>query len=144
MSEICAQYDSVRPSIIDKLFAGIQQTKVVCGRCGYQSLTYNPFMTISLQYKPSLVSAIEDSLSEVRVDGNYKCDKCRKESKAKVSHEFVRLPKYLIFHVKRFNSMFTKITQGMDYPARLNLSNFQEKSQTLGSTWYELFGLTVH
>lgn len=65
-------------------------------------------MTMSLQYKSSLEAAIEEHLSEVKVDG-FKCEKCLKQSRAKVSHEFVRLPKYLMFHIKRFDSAFNKI-----------------------------------
>ena len=49
-------------------------------------MTCNPFMTISLQYKNNLEDAIRENLSEVKVDGSYKCDKCTKQSKAKVSH----------------------------------------------------------
>lgn len=117
LAQICSHFDKVRPSIIDRLFSGIQQTIVICGKCGHRSLTCNPFMTMSLQYKSSLESAIQEQLSEVKVDGNYKCEKCRKESKAKVSNEFVRLPKYMMFHIKRFDSIFNKIKSNMNYPA---------------------------
>ena len=78
-------------------------------------------MTVSVQYKPSLEEAISESLSEVRLDGNYKCDKCHRESKAKISNEFVKLPSYLVFHVKRFDSIFKKIMSNMSYPRVLNL-----------------------
>lgn len=111
----------MRPSIIDRIFSGIQQTSVICGKCSYNSLTFNPFMTVSLQYKSSLESAIQEQLSEVKTDGNYKCDKCHRESKAKISNEFVRLPRYLVFHVKRFDSIFNKIKSNMSYPAKLNM-----------------------
>lgn len=79
-------------------------------------------MTMSLQYKTSLESAIQEQLCEVKIgDGNYKCDKCKKESKAKVSNEFVRLPKYMMFHIKRFDSIFNKIKSNMNYPAEMDL-----------------------
>ena len=79
-------------------------------------------MTVSLQYKSSLESAIYESLSECKTDGNYKCDKCHRESKAMISHDFVKLPHYLVFHVKRFDSIFNKIKSNMSYPAKLNLN----------------------
>ncbi len=80
-------------------------------------------MTMSLQYKSTLESAIKENLMEVSVDGNYKCEKCLKVSKAKVSHDFVRLPKYFLFHIKRFDSIFNKIKSNMNYPALLDLKS---------------------
>ena len=71
-------------------------------------------MTISLQYKSSLEAAIDEYLSEVKVDG-FKCEKCKKQSRAKVSHKFVRLPRYLMFHIKRFDSAFNKIKAQMQF-----------------------------
>lgn len=122
LSQICEEYFRVRPSIIDKLFSGIQQTIVECGKCGYNSLTCNPFMTMSLQYKATIEKAIYDHLSEEQIDGLYKCEKCKKESKARVRYEFVRLPKYLMLHIKRFDSGFNKIKSSMQYRSQLDLS----------------------
>lgn len=102
---------------------------------------------MSLQYKSSLELAIGEHLSEVKVDGSYRCEKCLKESKARVSHEFVRLPKYLMFHIKRFDSIFNKIKGNMQYPSTIDLKNFTTKNtdqELLGNTKYDLFALTVH
>jgi ubiquitin C-terminal hydrolase len=79
-------------------------------------------MTMSLQYKSTLEKAIRDHLSEETIDGLYKCEKCGKESKAKVKYEFVRLPKYLMLHIKRFDSGFNKIKSNLEYNSRLDLS----------------------
>lgn len=104
-------------------------------------------MTMSLQYKATLEQAILEHLSEVKIDGNYKCEKCGKESKAKVSHEFVRLPKYMMFHIKRFDSIFNKIKGNMHYPPVVDMRTFTTKEtdvKLLGNTKYDLFALTVH
>lgn len=79
-------------------------------------------MTMSLQYKSTLEKAIRDHLSEETIDGLYKCEKCKRESKAKVKYEFVKLPKYLILHIKRFDSMFNKIKSNLEYNKYLDLS----------------------
>lgn len=115
--QVCEQYDQLRTSIVDRLFTGMQRTAVSCAKCSYQSLTYNPFMTISLACKTSVDSAIREHLSEVKTDGQYKCDKCKRESKARVSHEFVRLPPFLLLHVKRFDDLLTKINSKIMYPS---------------------------
>ena len=122
LQQICSEYFAVRPSIIDKLFSGIQQTIVECVKCGHKSLTCNPFMTMSLQYKNTVEKAIKDHLSEETIDGLYKCEKCSKESKAKVKYEFIRLPKYLMLHIKRFDSGFNKIKSNLEYHSKLDLS----------------------
>ena len=145
--QVCDQYDQLRTSIVDRLFTGMQRTVVSCAKCSYQSLTYNPFMTISLACKTSIDSAIREHLSEVKTDGQYKCDKCKRESKARVSHEFVRLPPFLLLHVKRFDDLLTKIDSKILYPSQMDLRQHIQPDtdlSLLGSTNYELIGLTVH
>ena len=43
-------------------------------------------------------------MAENTLDDYYTCEKCNKKSKAKVRHSFVKLPKILVFHIKRFDS----------------------------------------
>lgn len=98
-------------------------------------------MTISIQCKSSLESAINDMLSETKLDSNYTCDKCRQKSKAKISNDFVKLPRTLILHVKRFDSSFTKLNKNLSYPSKLNMRQFvssETDMRLLGSTEYAL------
>ena len=99
----------------------MQTTAVTCGQCGYSSLTVNPFMTLSLQHKSSLDKCLTEYLGEIKIDGLYKCDRCHQQSKAKVQHNFVRLPRFLVFHIKRFDSMFNKIRSNTKYETLLDL-----------------------
>ena len=52
------EYFSSHPSIIDKMFSGIQKTVVTCKICKAPSITYNPFMTLSLAFETSLEKCI--------------------------------------------------------------------------------------
>jgi ubiquitin C-terminal hydrolase len=79
-------------------------------------------MTMSVTHKNTLENSITELLSEVKIDGMYKCEKCKKESRARVSHNLVMLPKIMVFHIKRFDSIFNKIRSNSKYPAILNLS----------------------
>ena len=79
------------------------QTIVKCGKCKHESVTCNPFMTQSLQHKTSLIKCLSDYYTENSLDDFYTCEKCNKKSKAKVRHMIVKLPKVLIFHIKRFD-----------------------------------------
>jgi ubiquitin C-terminal hydrolase len=78
------QFEQSHPSIIDRLFSGMQKTIVTCGKCNEKSITFNPFMTLSLAFESSLEKCLlnylkEDSL-ECSKDGSdqYRCDKCKR------------------------------------------------------------------
>lgn len=98
------------------------KTIVTCGKCKHQSVTYNPFMTQSLSCKSSLERALHDVFDEHQIDGLYICEKCKKSSKPRVKHEVVKLPKILIFHLKRFDSDFHKIKSACSFDQTLNLT----------------------
>ena len=78
-------------------------------------------MTLSLQHKSSVEKCIFDSLSEVQIDGLYKCEACHRESKARVKHDIVKLPQFMLLHIKRFDSIFKKISSTTRYPASLDM-----------------------
>ena len=66
-------------------------------------------MTLSLAFDSSLEKCIssflrEDSLECSDEDGRdlYKCEKCKKSSKAKIKTELSKLPNIIVFHLKRF------------------------------------------
>ena len=120
--QICEEYYSLNPSIIDRIFSGIMRTIVTCGRCDHASITYNPFMTQSLQCKATLEKSMNDIFYEHQIDGLYICEKCKKSSKAKVRHELVHLPKILVFHLKRFDHEFHKIKSACTYGEQLNMN----------------------
>ena len=62
-------------------------------------------------------------------------------------HNLVKLPKVLVFHIKRFDSNFRKIEKSTTYTEMLDMSPFckSDVSASLrGSTHYRLYALTVH
>ena len=105
------------------------KTIVTCGKCSFKSVTYNPFMTLSLAFESSLDKCItnflkEDVLECSSKDGGdlYKCEKCRKSSKAKIKTELSKLPDILVFHLKRFQfPSMKKITGKVKYSSYINL-----------------------
>ena len=78
-------------------------------------------MTLSVTYKNSIERCIRDSLMEETISGTYTCDKCHQKSKAKVRNEFIKLPKILILHIKRFDVEGEKIENHTKYPDKLDL-----------------------
>jgi ubiquitin C-terminal hydrolase len=78
-------------------------------------------MTQSLACKATLEKSLGDVFSECTIDGLYNCEKCQNKIKAKVRHELVRLPKVLIFHIKRFDSQYHKIKSHCKYPSKVEI-----------------------
>ena len=80
-------------------------------------------MTQSLNHKASLDKCLRDHFSESEITDKYTCDSCHKKAtKAKKRHLMVKLPKVLIFHIKRFDSIFNKIKAITKYPSDLDLT----------------------
>ena len=109
-----AEYDRSHPSIIDRLFSGMQKTIVTCGKCYKDSTTYNPFMTLSLPYENAIEKSLENFLKEESLSSTdkYKCEKCGKASSATIKTELCRLPEVLVFHLKRFTFPSMKKIKG--------------------------------
>ena len=82
----------------------MQKTIVTCAMCSHDSVTYNPFMTLSLTCEPRLERSLQNFLKDDTLDNKdkYKCEKCKKQSKAKIRNELCKLPAVLVFHMKRF------------------------------------------
>lgn len=141
------QYEQTHPSMIDKLFAGLQKTIVICGRCNEKSITFNPFMTLSVAFESSLDKCIATFLKEDSLEGRdqYKCEKCKKQGKAKIKTELSKLPNVLVFHLKRFQfPSMKKITGRVQFKTYLDLEKYCKSPLDAKDTLYELFGLTVH
>ena len=56
----------------------MQKTIVTCGKCNNKSITFNPFMTLSLAFDASLDKCVANYLKEDILDAKdkYKCEKC--------------------------------------------------------------------
>lgn len=122
MQQICSEFNKTYATKIDQIFSGIMQTIVKCGKCRHESATFNPFMTQSLQHKQTLVKCLQEYYTENALDDYYTCESCHKKTKAKVRHSLVKLPKVLVFHIKRFDSSFRKIEKNTQYGAELDMS----------------------
>lgn len=79
-------------------------------------------MTQSLNHKGSLEKCLKDHFQENEVNDKYTCDSCKKTYKnAKKRHLMVKLPKVIVFHIKRFDSDFRKIKAHTKYTSNIDL-----------------------
>lgn len=78
-------------------------------------------MTQSLTHKGTLQKCLNEYYNEHTIDDTYKCEECSKSSKAKKSHQIIKLPQVTVYHIKRFNDNLEKITKDTKYPPSLSL-----------------------
>ena len=85
-------------------------------------------MTLSVAFESSLDKCILNYLKEDSIDcskdgkDQYKCEKCKKQSRAKIKTELSKLPNILVFHLKRFQfPSMKKITGRVKFSTYLNL-----------------------
>ena len=102
----------------------MQKTIVTCGKCNKPSITYNPFMTLSLAFETSLDKCISNYLKEdiLSSQDKYKCEKCGHSTKAKIKTELCKLPNILVFHLKRFSfPSMQKIKGKAKYTSKIDM-----------------------
>ena len=132
-------------SIFDALFGGLYESQVECKRCGHKSLTYDPFLDISLPISnKSLEGCLKTYFSDEELDKkeSYRCSKCQKAVPATKRLKIFKPPKYLLLHLKRLAGTTKKISIIIEYPIKLNSAKFCATEEY--STEYMLIALCVH
>jgi ubiquitin C-terminal hydrolase len=121
-------------SIISKEFQGQTKTKLECNECRYLKNRYEPFMYLSLSIpagsQPSLEDCLDEFCQEDKLNNAEKwyCKKCEKLVEATKQSEIIRVPRYLIIHLKRFKDIYRKIDQLVDYGECLDMSKYSKLS----------------
>ena len=122
------KYFSAHTSIIDQTFAGLLKSQVKCLNCKNVSVTYDPFLDLSLHFKKSGSRKIETMLDEFfsneQVNG-YACEKCKKRSKAIKSTSIAHLPPVLMIHLMRISMAPKK--QKINDMIQYEINNFSLK-----------------
>lgn len=93
-------------------------------------------MTVSLAFTDSsLEKCITNFLKEdyIHCEGEntmYKCEKCKELSRAKIKTDISHSPRYLLFHLKRFQfPSMKKITNKIKFPTKLSLATSASTSK---------------
>ena len=68
MDQMYEQYFNANPSIIDKIFTGIQRSVVTCANCEYESIMYKPFSALSLSFESNLDKALKKQFETTQFD----------------------------------------------------------------------------
>lgn len=102
------------------------------------------FSHSSLQNCETLADCLKHFTHKEILDGSnmYKCEKCRRQTRAIKSLKIHRPPNVLAISLKRFNVFGNKIGRQIQFPPKLNLANFCSNSKV--DHWYELYASLVH
>lgn len=78
--------------------------RVKCSNCKNISESFDPFLDISLSIQDvsHLDECFEEFFSAEKLSDEYKCAKCKKETRAMKDMRIYKQPPYLFVHLKRF------------------------------------------
>ncbi|KAM3147828.1 hypothetical protein pb186bvf_000156 [Paramecium bursaria] len=141
-------------NIVQNLFKGVIENKIICRNCNNTSINNEEFLTLSLALSKSLnlIQCLEDFLKEEKIF-DYHCDKCNKKRQAFKRTKIINLPTYLLLHLKRFKFFpkQNKINSTISFPDPLIIQNNQYKitsivvhQGSLESGHYYSFGKRKH
>lgn len=114
-------------SIIKHLFFGQYIQKLKCSKCGNTSYKYDPFLDISLCFVNKKTPTIDDLLVHnfKRQEVEMLCeDQCKETTLFSKRTRIIKLPKYLIIHLKRFDEKSEKIQKMIGFSSDLDMSNY--------------------
>ena len=137
-------------SMIHAIFGGVLQSQVSCQKCPYESDTFDPFLDLSLDMKgcPSLEKILERfcRVEELDKDNQYRCERCKKLSRAHKQFTIFKAPSVAVLHLKRFDFMGRKVGKFLPFPETLTLNPFMSRRSEKDSEVfkYQLYGVLVH
>ena len=136
-------YISMNPTITDQLFSGMYQKVIRCH--GWENNKY-VFENFSYVWIDMNASNLEDAYTNYINDtatyqeGILKCNVCGERPYTEISKEMVKLPKYCMFLLNRFDmASGWKNDKKIEYPMTLELSDKYESNMN-----YELRSIVVH
>lgn len=143
--------------VVHSTFSGQLESSVACSSCGAVTRTVDPLIDLSLEINhlnsnPSLYDCLDQFTHNEALDVKYKCQSCRKESKAHRSLRIKKIPPVLSIQLKRFKHNFandtaSKIDTKVHAPLFLNLTKYASDYGTDAidtNKVYELFAIVNH
>ncbi|CAI2370220.1 unnamed protein product [Moneuplotes crassus] len=118
--QVWKKYQETYPSIINKLFVGMEQTIFRCQKCFHESKMYDMFKNISIQCTPEApIKGFIAFLSQLKSpqECKMKCKNCDSKKSFIIKKRIIRYPKYLMLVIGRGGpSTQDQISGFVDYP----------------------------
>lgn len=127
-------------SIVVETFQGQLKSSLTCLRCKHTSVTFEPFMFLSVPIPAGRSDSLRECLAEFtkseRLGGSerWSCPRCLQPVEALKQLELWKVPPVLIIHLKRFycqREAMGKLTKSISYPVvNLMLDQYIGKKQS--------------
>lgn len=135
---------------IKQIFEGSFQSEIKCMKCNKTSLTFDPYMDISLNIAENmntLGKALEYFTQMEDLEDNYRCFNCKEYTKATKNMSILNHPQILTLHIKRSEfapQNTTKLTKLISYPETLNLRPYTVDNKFVEPLNYALSAVIIH
>jgi ubiquitin carboxyl-terminal hydrolase 36/42 len=143
-------FDPLRETtVVHKIFGGKLRSRVQCGRCQYNSDTFDTILDLSLDIRNlrsnTLSSALENftETDELRGSEKYKCEKCKMSVNATKRFTIHEAPVVLTVHLKRFTLTGQKISRPIGFSEELTLTK-HVMSEGMAPVKYRLCAIVHH
>jgi ubiquitin C-terminal hydrolase len=113
-------------SIVNHLFFGQYIQKLRCDSCDHTSYKYEPFIDLGLSITGKFLS-LYDLLDEYFKKQKVKmvCEgECKKSVSFTKRAKIIKLPKYVVIHLKRFTNKLKKLNNTVAFSSELDMSNY--------------------
>lgn len=150
-SQISLDGGSTKYSVIDDVFGGQLQSRIICHSCKHESCVYEPYLDLSLEVKSA--GSIQQALQQFTArellskQNRYRCESCHKLTDASKQYRIKKAPAILTVHLKRFQMFphgLVKIGRDVQFGQDFDLSPFMVDKTVPDGAKYELFGVLVH
>ena len=138
------KYIEKNHSLVSQEFQGQLKTELICQKCLKIKERFEPFMYLSLSVPSNSSTSVEECIQEFQnsdfLQGSNKwfCKNCAEYEETNKKTDIVRLPNYLIVHLKRFKDVSSKNTNFVSYGESVNLQNNDKEVR------YELYAKIKH
>jgi len=132
-------HNDKKTSHLTNLVQGIFANIIECSNCNHQSISFEPFISMSLDIieHQSIANLIINNLGrEVRDADDWKCERCEKKCPYSKFKKIWKLPKILFISLNRFKDIYNKDNSLIFINKNLNFVSINQI--------YNLQGLGLH
>jgi len=128
---------------------GIFLRIIQCDNCNNVLYNFEPFISIELDIpteinNPSITQMLRNYLKTVKCSDGWKCEKCNDCSSYTKILKMWKMPKNLVFVVKRFNGLQSKNTTSININQNINIKKGSIISNSHEDNTYQCASIALH
>ena len=141
--EIMEKINNKKSSLWQVNCQGIILSTVTCTQCNNKIHNFEPFISLPLdihENNNSIVDMFKAFLKTTEHQGDWRCEHCNDFTKYKKQQQLWKVPKVLIFLIKRFNDFYQKNSLCIHVNTDLQINNISYNYVGSGNHYGNLFG----